>query len=112
MSVTDIRHGESVSPEVAQGAAEIKDALRDLPLEAQAVVQDRLFEVAAQYQATGQVDPLIHYVQSLLMTARLHRNPAYRKSLAEADAAAENGPPADVIDVAAYMQSVRERRAQ
>jgi hypothetical protein len=105
MSVTDIRHGGSMSDDVAQAAADIKAALRDLPMEKQEVVQDRLFEVAAQYQATGQVDPLIHYVQSLLMTARLHRNPAYRKSLEEAD----REPVGETTTVADFMQRMRER---
>jgi hypothetical protein len=107
MSVTDIRHGESMSDDVARHAADIKAALRDLPVEKQELVQDRLFEVAAQYQATGQVDPLIHYVQSLLMTARLHRNPAYRKSLEQAD----REPVGETSTVADFMQRMRERHA-
>lgn len=105
MSVADIRHDGSMSDDVARGAADIKAALRDLPMEKQELVQDRLFEVAAQYQATGQVDPLIHYIQSLLMTARLHRNPAYRKSLDEAD----REPVGEPSTVADFMQRMRER---
>lgn len=104
MSVTDIRHDSTVSDEVAREAAEMKAALQDLPVEQQEAVRDRLFEVAAQYQATGQVDPLIHYVQSLLMTARLHRNPAYRKSLLEAD----SQPAGDLVDVDTFMARMRE----
>lgn len=105
MSVTDIRHGESVSDDVARAAADLKAALRDLPVEQQEAVSDRLFEVAAQYQATGQVDPLLHYIQSLFMTARLHRNPAYRKSLHEAD----TEPLGDLVDVDTFMSRMRER---
>jgi len=105
MSVTDIRHNDSVSDDVARAAADIKAALRDLPFEQQEAVNDRLFEVAAQYQATGQVDPLLHYIQSLTMTARLHRNPAYVKSLHEAD----SEPVGDVVDVDTFMTRMQER---
>lgn len=103
MSVTDIRH--NVSNGVARSAADLKTALRDLPVDQQEAVSDRLFEVAAQYQETGQVDPVLHYLQSLFMTARLHRNPAYRKSLQEA----ESEPAGEVVDVDVFMARMRER---
>lgn len=80
----DIRHTQPTRDDVARAGRELNAALDDMPFEAQAAVRQRLSEVAAHYLAVGEVDPLIHFVRSLQMTARLHRNPAYRKSVDEA----------------------------
>jgi hypothetical protein len=109
MSVSDIRHAQPAGDDRERLAAELKAALDDMPIEQQQAVRDRLVEVVVHHQTTGEVDPLIHFGRSLQMTARLHRNPAYRKSLKEAQA--EPVDPAGV-DVADFMQRMRERHAR
>lgn len=69
-------------------------AIRDLPPESQEEVQRSLARVVKQYAENRRVDPVIHFIESLMMTARLHRNPRYGKALAEAKTVAEPLPDA------------------
>lgn len=108
MSVSDIRHVQPAPDNRDRLAAELKAALDDMPVEQQQALRDRLVEVVVHHQTTGEVDPLIHFGQSLQMTARLHRNPAYRKSLEEA----QREPVGAAIDVGDFIQRMRERHAQ
>ncbi len=96
-------HPESAG---SQKAEELLVSLRDLPIETQDAVWGELAEVVTTYTDTGRVDPLIHFVKSLDMTTRLHRNPAYRKSLAEADEAAGR-PPQDEVVVTGLLARLR-----
>lgn len=79
------RHGRLPSEAEQIDATEIFYALHDLPPAPREQVDRRMAEVAAGYAATGQVDPVLRFVRSLLATARLHRNRHYVKALAEAD---------------------------
>jgi hypothetical protein len=108
-ALLDVRPGHPEDDEDAR-FQEILDALRDLPAADQDAVRSRLAAVARNYERTRQVDPLIHFVESLLVTARLHRNPAYRKALAEADDA-QAGAPADVVELGDFMSRMRERHS-
>jgi hypothetical protein len=109
VSVSDIRHVQPPGNERERLAAQLKAALDDMPIEQQQALRDRLVEVVVHHQTTGEVDPLIHFGRSLQMTAQLHRNPAYLKSLEEAqrDPMVVAG-----LDVADFMQRVRDRHAQ
>lgn len=101
-------HVESHEPE-AWSQRPVSESLRDLPIEAQDVVAGRLIEAAEKFQATRDIEPLARLLDSLWETARLHRNPAYRKALAEADdtGAAVTVPATDLQE---YLRVRRERR--
>lgn len=96
----------------SDAARQIVDALTDLPPGSRDAVFERLTAVVANYDQTRQVDPVIHFMESLLMTARLHRNQAYCDSLAEAEASRMHGEPGGTGDVADFMTALRERRAR
>ena len=102
----DTRH---VEPDEADVQA-IFDALSDLPTDAQDTLRRQLATVLVNYQSTGQIDPAIHFLDSLLMTARLHRNPAYRKRLKEA--AATPIDPDGGVEVADLVAEMRARRGR
>lgn len=86
------------------------NALRDLSPADQDGVTQQLARVLANYEATRQIDPIVHFVESLLVTARLHRNPAYRKALAQANEDAGQGEPQGSGEVADFMAEMRARR--
>ncbi len=111
MSIIDLRPGHDADMEDTPESAAIRQAVQDLPPSQQEAVHSRLYAVAANYERTGRVDPVLHFIESLLMTARLHRNPAYLKGLAEADADAASGPPQGYLDVEGFMHLMRDRYA-
>ena len=63
----------------------LRAAIQDLPPESHERVMAGLADATVQFSEHGRVDPVIDFMKSLLATARLHRNPAYLKALAEAD---------------------------
>jgi len=88
-------------------------ALDDLPRSRMSEVLNRLASAATHYEETGDTKPLIHFVDSLLMTARLHRNAAYRLRVAEVEAqhaaqVASGEAPAGV-EVADFVARAREK---
>lgn len=91
---------------------EIESALLDLPAHTRETVHERLSAIVANYSENRQVDPVLHFIESLTMTARLHRNPAYCDALAIADASRLQSPPEDSGDVADFMKALRERQAR
>lgn len=66
-------------------ARAVRAAIRDLPPDSHAEVLERLAEAVAEYEQTRNARQLLALAEGLLMTARLHRNPDYRKALADAD---------------------------
>lgn len=109
MSVSDIRHAQPAEGDSARLAVELKAALDDMPIEQQQAVRDRLVDVAVHLQTTGEVDPALHFLRSLQMTARLHRNPAYRKSLEEA---MREPVGANTVSVTDFVARMKERHAR
>lgn len=97
------------APEPNDTSRALRNAILELPLEKQDAVQEQLFAVVADYEATGEIKPVVHFIKSLAMTARLHRNPAYRKSLDEADEAAMSAPQG--FDVDTFFGQMREQLA-
>jgi hypothetical protein len=71
--------------DVASTAQMVLDALRDLPAAERDRLHERLADVVAEYQRTNDVRAVDSFFLGLLTTARLHRNPAYRKNLVEVD---------------------------
>lgn len=97
-------------PEVMAVAADLKAAIQDLPITRQDDAFEQMGAALVEAERTGSTTPVTRYVQSLRMTARLHRNPAYKKALAEADAdLAEEMSTA--VPVSDFLDSMRARYA-
>ena len=88
MTILDASTQAAADEEAIQ---EVVDALNDLPAEAQQQVRRDLVAAALQYKQRGKLDPLLHFVDSLLVTARLHRDPEYVRALGAADKATIDG---------------------
>lgn len=94
------RHDEAVE--------ELLEALRVLPAEHHEEVHRQLAHAAINYQRTGSHEPLVMLVDSLLMTARLHRNPDYVKALADCE---EDDWTDGGLDAESMVRQARERRS-
>ncbi len=104
---------EDVHAEPGDDAAveQVMAALRDLPPASHDAVLRRVAVEAVRFQRTRDLAPVVYLFDSLLMTARLYRNPAYEKALHEADAA----PPPDLAqahDVTDVVSQMRARAAR
>lgn len=88
-------------------AAAYADALAQLPPEAVADVLAQLDATVTEAQRDGDLTVVRHLLDSLLMTARLGRNEAYLRAVAEADAAEAAGTeePEDVGEFVARMRA-------
>lgn len=93
---TDREHLQRADSDEDAAVEEIYDAIRALPPGSQEEVQRELARAIYRYHETRRVDPLLHFVESLFVTARLHRNPRYAKALAESMDEAEPTP--DAVD--------------
>lgn len=88
---------------------QILAAVRDLPASARDTVDELLAAAVAHYDETSDVGPLKHFADSLLMTARLHRNAAYKLALAEADAEDARPGPREGVDVHEFISRMRQQ---
>lgn len=77
-------------------------ALNNLPSWGHQEVLRRLIKVVARYERTGDTAVVDHFMESLAMTARMERNPAYVMAAAECEAP---GEPRDVQDVIAEIEA-------
>lgn len=77
-------------------------ALNNLPHWGHQEVLRRLIQVVARYERTGDTTVVDHFMESLAMTARMERNPAYVLATAQGDAP---GEPRDIQDVIAQIEA-------
>ncbi|HEX9337373.1 MAG TPA: hypothetical protein VF892_15870 [Pseudonocardiaceae bacterium] len=77
-------------------------ALNNLPSWGHQEVLRRLIQVVARYERTGDNTAVDHFMESLAMTDRMERNPAYVMAMAECEAP---GEPRDVQDVIAQIEA-------
>jgi hypothetical protein len=77
-------------------------ALNNLPSQAHQEVLRRLIQVVARYERTGDTSVVDHFMESLTMTAKMERNPAYVMATAEREAP---GGPRDIQDVIARIEA-------
>ncbi len=96
----------AVDPEVEAIVRALKDAVQDLPIERQDAAFEQMGMALVEADRTGSSSPISRYVQSLKLTSRLHRNPAYRKALAEADAELEREM-VEALPVASFVDAMR-----
>jgi hypothetical protein len=77
-------------------------ALNNLPSWGHQEVLRRLIKVVARYERTGDTAVVDHFMESLEMTARMERNPAYVMAAADRETPDE---PRDVQDVIAQIEA-------
>jgi hypothetical protein len=98
----------SKTPKDPAAVEELRSAIRDLPPESQDQVDRAMAEAAIEYRETGDMTSMRLFVESLLITARLHRNPDYRKALAEA----ETDDWTSGVEAADLISAARAQRAR
>ena len=98
------------APADEEAIQEVVDALNDLPPDVQQQVRRDLVAAALQYKQRGKLDPLLHFVDSLLMTARLHRDPDYAQALATADKTTIDGSGLTAEEVSAQVKELRDAK--
>jgi hypothetical protein len=83
-------------------------AFAEMPPNVMPEIVARIEAGVEHVERTGDVAPLRHVLDSLVMTARLHNNQAYVLNVADADAA--DGSDADESeDVASFVSRMREK---
>jgi hypothetical protein len=65
-------------------------------------LRERLMAVLVRYQQTGDPAPVEHFIESLVLTARMERSPAF---LATAESTELPGEPRDIHDVVAELEA-------
>lgn len=93
-------------PDTAALARRLIAALRGLPTWGHhEVLRERLTDMLARYEQTGDLSEFEHFTESLAMTARLERSPAFL-----ATATAEESPtePRDILDVIERIEARRD----
>ncbi len=91
-----------------QRVTEIDAALEHLPPEA----RRQLARALAEQEATGQPDPLIHFLESLRLTTAMLGDPEYVRGVARADAEDLTTPGVDLKDVLERALKRRKRRGE
>lgn len=100
----------SPDPEVAAVVRALKESIQDLPIERQDAAFEQMGTALVEVKRTGSPTAVSRYVQSLHLTARLHRNPGYKKALAEADSELAEEM-ADAMPVSQFVDMMRARHA-
>lgn len=86
----------------------LKQALNDLPVGQRDEIVGDLVEEAIRVASDGETSRLVRKMNSILVTARLHRNPRYMKALGEDEATPKREPyDADVAPLFAEARGSR-----
>ena len=86
-------------------------AFRALPRESRDEVRARLMQVIVTFERNKDVAPVVDFMQSVLITARLNANPRYREAVKAAEAESWDGPGVSVEDMVRVADE-RRRAAQ
>jgi hypothetical protein len=78
-----------------------------LPEDSRTEVRAQLMQAIVTFERTNDVAPLVDFVQSVLITAKLHSNPQYRSALKDAEAESWDEPG---VDAGAMIEAAHERR--
>lgn len=107
MSVSDETAPDA---EVVRVAQAIKAAVHDLPFGQEDAAFEQMSAAFLEVQRSGSPAAAVRYVTSLNVTSRLHRNPSYKKALAEADAELQQEMAA-AVPVSQLVDQMRARFA-
>ena len=82
-------------------------AFQALPDDSRAEVRERLMQVIVTFERTNDIAPVVDFIQSVMITARLYSNPQYRSALQDAESESWDGPGVDVKEM---IEAADERR--
>lgn len=85
----------------------LDEAFSTLPEESQEEVRARLIQVIVTFQRTKDIAPVVEFVQSVLITAKLNADPRYQAALREAETESLDQPGVSVEDM---IEAANERR--
>lgn len=85
----------------------LDEAFSALPEESQEEVLARLIQVIVTFQRTKDIAPVVEFVQSVLITAKLNADPRYQAALREAETESLDQPGVSVEDM---IEAANERR--
>jgi hypothetical protein len=95
--------GGSTDEDTAKLTRRIVAALRRLPTWGHHdVLRDRVLTMLAEHEETGDDAAIEHFIESLVMTARMERSPAF---LATAEDLETPGEPRDIREVIAEIEA-------
>lgn len=95
-------HGDLFQQDDRRLADQLMATLESLPGECRNNMLNKIALVIAYLQRTGDVAPLEHFFESLVMTTRMKRCAAYLQTTVEVE---ERGEPRDVLDVIAEIEA-------
>lgn len=102
-STTRPAGGGSAAEDTAKLTRRIVAVLRRLPTWGHHdVLRDRLMRVLEEHEQTGDLAAVEHFTESLVMTARMERSPAF---LATAEGRETPGEPRDIREVIAEIEA-------
>jgi len=97
----------AVVPRDDQAVRRLNAAFLALPDDSRAEVRARLMQVVVTFERTNDVAPVVDFIRSVMITARLYSNPQYRSALQDAESESWEGPG---VDVKAMIEAADERR--
>jgi hypothetical protein len=86
-------------------------AFQSLPDESREEVRARFMQVIVTFERTNDIAPVVDFVRSILITAKLNANPRYREAVKAAEADSWDGPGVSVEDMIRVADE-RRRAAQ
>lgn len=103
MSPTTHQSGGDTGADTARLTRLIITALRRLPTWGHHdVLRERLLTALADHERTGDLSAVEHFAESLVMTARMERSPAFLSTVENSEAPAE---PRDIHEVVAEIEA-------
>jgi hypothetical protein len=93
-------------PDTTELTRRLIAALRGLPTWGHhEVLRERLMAMLARHEQTGDLSEFEHFTESLAMTARMERSPAFLATAADEETPAE---PRDILDVIEQIEARRD----
>ena len=85
----------------------LDDAFQALPESSRAEVRARLMQIIVTFERTTDIAPVLDFLQSVQITAKLSVNPQYQSALRDAESESWDEPG---TDVRAMIEAANERR--
>ncbi len=85
----------------------LDDAFQALPESSRAEVRARLMQIIVTFERTMDIAPVLDFLRSVEITAKLSVNPQYQSALRDAESESWDGPG---TDARAMIEAANERR--
>jgi hypothetical protein len=97
----------TVVPRDDRAVRSLDDAFQALPESSRAEVRARLMQIIVTFERTTDIAPVLDFLQSVQITAKLGVNPQYQSALRDAESESWDEPG---TDVRAMIEAANERR--